>query len=89
MEEKEQTFGQSVRGKEGTHMQKESDLDFSPLPDETAMAQMAYAQWERAEAENMAEYISRRRTVDLASLVRQVMQEELTDTERTAISSSS
>ena len=66
-------------------MQKESELGFTPLPDEAAMAQLAYAQWERAEAENMAEYISRRRTVDLASLVRQVMQEELTDTERTAI----
>ena len=66
-------------------MQKESELDFSPLPDETAMAQLAYDDWERAEAETMAEYISRRRTVDLASLVRQVVDEELTDTERTAI----
>ena len=66
-------------------MQKESDSGFSPLPDEAAMAQLAYTDWERAEAENMAEYISRRRAVDLASLVRQVIDEELTDTERTAI----
>ena len=76
----EQKFGRSVRRKEGTRMQKESELDFSPLPDETAMAQLAYDDWERAEAETMAEYISRRRTVDLASLVRQVVDEELTDT---------
>ena len=38
-------------------MQKESGLDFSPLPDEAAMAQLAYTQWERAEAESMAEYV--------------------------------
>lgn len=66
-------------------MQKESYPDFSPMPDETAMAQLAYARWERAEAESMAEYIGRRRTVDLASLVRQVVQEELTPAQQTAI----
>ena len=66
-------------------MQKESDSGFSPLPDETAMAQLAYTDWERAGAETMAEYISRRRTVDLASLVRQVIDEELTDAQQTAI----
>ncbi len=66
-------------------MQKKSDSGFSPLPDEAAMAQLAYSRWESAEAETMAEYISRRRTVDLASLVRQVIEEELTDAERTAI----
>lgn len=66
-------------------MQKESELDFSPLPDEAAMAQLAYTQWERAEAESMAEYVSRRRTVDLAVLARQVVDEELTDAQRTAI----
>ena len=66
-------------------MLKESESGFAPLPDETAMAQMAYSQWERAEAESMAEYISRRRAVDLAALVRQIVDEELTDSERTAI----
>ena len=66
-------------------MQKESNPDFSPLPDETAMAQLAYSRWERAEAETMAEYVSRRRTVDLSTLVRQVVEEELTPAQRTAI----
>ena len=66
-------------------MSIESQADYAPLPDEAAMAQLAYARWERAEAESMAEYISRRRTVDLASLARQIVEEELTDTERTAI----
>lgn len=66
-------------------MQKEPNPDFSPLPDETAMAQLAYSRWERAEAESMAEYISRRRTVDLASLVRQVVEEDLTGTEQRVI----
>lgn len=73
------------RMKEGLNMQKESELDFSPLPDEVAMAQLAYARWERAEAETMAEYVSRRRTVDLAALVRQIVEEELTDTQKQVI----
>lgn len=62
-----------------------TQTEYSPLPDEAAMAQLAYSRWERSEAETMAEYITRRRTVDLASLVRQVAQEELTDTERSVI----
>ena len=66
-------------------MQKESERNFSPLPDEAAMAQLAYSQWERAEAESMAEYISRRRTVDLASLVRQIVEEELTGSEQLVV----
>ncbi|MBQ7542539.1 MAG: helix-turn-helix domain-containing protein [Clostridia bacterium] len=64
-------------------MQKEWDK--LPTPEEAAMAQLAYARWERAKAEDMAEYVSRRRTVDLAVLVRQVIDEELTDTERDVI----
>lgn len=46
------------------------------------MAKLAYARWEQSEAESMAEYACRRRTVDLASLVVQVMEDELTDTEQ-------
>ena len=63
-------------------MSMESQADFSPLPDEAAMAQLAYSRWERAEAETMAEYISRRRTVDLAALVRQAAEEELKEAEQ-------
>jgi DNA-binding CsgD family transcriptional regulator len=66
-------------------MSVESVSDFSPLPDETAMAQLAYSRWERAEAESMAEYVSRRRTVDLAALVRQVTEEELSDAEKQVV----
>lgn len=63
----------------------QQEWDFPPMPEEAAMAQLAYERWERAEAESMAEYVSRRRTVDLALLVRQVIDEELTPTERRVI----
>ncbi len=68
-------------------MQKENkhEPDFTPMPDEAAMAQLSYSRWERAEAESLAEYVGRRRTFDLSSLVRQVVQEELTDKERTVL----
>ena len=66
-------------------MHKEKPEDMAPMPEEAAMAQLAYAQWERAEAEDMAHYVSRRRTVDLALLVRQVIDEELTPVERQVI----
>lgn len=66
-------------------MHKEKPWDMAPMPEEAAMAQLAYHQWERAEAEDMAQYVSRRRTVDLALLVRQVIDEELTPVERQTI----
>lgn len=60
-----------------------NELDDLPLtPQEERMAKLAYARWEQSEAESMAEYARRRRTVDLASLVVQVMADELTDTEQ-------
>lgn len=66
-------------------MHKEKPWDMAPMPEEAAMAQLAYNRWERAEAENLAQYVSRRRTVDLALLVRQVINEELTPVERQTI----
>ena len=66
-------------------MHKEKEWEAPPAPDEAAMAQLSYQQWERAEAESMAEYVSRRRTVDLAALTRQAIDEELTPLERTVI----
>ncbi|MBQ7546893.1 MAG: transcriptional regulator [Clostridia bacterium] len=66
-------------------MHKEMPWDMAPMPEEAAMAQLAYNRWERAEAENLAQYVSRRRTVDLALLVRQVIDEELTPVERQTI----
>ena len=63
----------------------DTELDFSPMPDEAAMAHLAYSRWERAEAESLAEYVYRRRTVDLALLARQVINEELTAAERRVI----
>lgn len=66
-------------------MSVESEMDFAPMPDETAMAQLAYSRWERAEAETLAEYVGRRRTVDLAELAHQVVEEELTDTEKQVV----
>lgn len=46
------------------------------------MAQLSYSAWEQADAEDMAAFCSRRRTVDLALLARQVINEELLPTER-------
>lgn len=66
-------------------MRNKLDSDFEPMPDEVAMAQLSYSNWERAEAESLAEFISRRRTVDLAYLVRQIIAEELSDVERQAV----
>lgn len=66
-------------------MPKKPQIDFSPLPDEAAMARLSYAHWEQSEAETMAEYVIRRRTFDLAALVRQVIEEELTGTEQQVI----
>lgn len=59
--------------------------DISPSADEAAMASLAYSRWERAQAESMAEYIYRRRTVDLSVLADAVIQNELTDKEREVI----
>ena len=59
--------------------------DTSPTGDEAAMARLSYLQWERSNAEELAEYVYRRRTVDLAYLVSQVMQDELTKSERAAV----
>ncbi|MBR5618409.1 MAG: hypothetical protein IKW76_01595, partial [Clostridia bacterium] len=66
-------------------MPRKPQMDFSPLPDEAAMARLSFAHWEQSEAETMAEYVIRRRTFDLAALVRQVIEEELTGTEQQVI----
>jgi AraC-like DNA-binding protein len=75
-----------VHVKEGVKMPKKAELDFSPLPDEAAMARLSYSRWEQSEAETMAEYVTRRRTVDLAALVRQVIEEDLVGTEKQVVS---
>lgn len=59
-----------------------TDKDVSMSADEAAMASLAYRQWERAQAESMAEYVHRRRTVDLSVLVEDAIQNELTQRER-------
>ncbi|MDD6061216.1 MAG: sigma-70 family RNA polymerase sigma factor [Oscillospiraceae bacterium] len=59
--------------------------DISPSADEAAMASLAYSQWERAQAESMAEYVHRRRTVDLSLLADEVIRDKLTDKEREAV----
>lgn len=58
---------------------------YVPFADEASMAQLAYDRWARAQAENMAEFIYRRRTVDLAILLRQAIDEELNDNQRKMI----
>lgn len=59
--------------------------DLSPSSDEAAMARKSYLDWERSNAEEMAEYVYRRRTVDLSFLVGEAVNKELTDSERTVV----
>lgn len=59
--------------------------DTAPTFDEAAMARKAYLDWERSRAEALAEYVYRRRTVDLAALVGEAVQNELTAAERSAV----
>lgn len=59
-----------------------TDRDISMSCDEAAMASLAYRQWERSQAESMAEYVHRRRTVDLSMLLEDAIQNELTERER-------
>ena len=56
-----------------------------PFADEASMAQLAYSRWEQENAESMAEYVYRRRTVDLASLVQQAIREELNENQQKLI----
>jgi hypothetical protein len=59
--------------------------DFSPSFDEAAMARKSYLDWERANAEEMAEYVYRRRSVDLSFLVGEAVKNELTESERKVV----
>ena len=61
------------------------DNKIIPFADEASMARLAYSRWEQENAESMAEYIYRRRAVDLASLVRQAIREELNENQRNLI----
>ena len=56
-----------------------------PFADEAAMAQLAYSRWEQAHAEDMAEYVYRRRTHDLASLAHDAVAEVLSEQQQKMI----
>lgn len=60
-------------------------VESPPCFDEIAMAKKSYLDWERSNAEEMAEYIHRRRTVDLSFLVGEAVKKELSVSERTVV----
>ena len=57
----------------------------TPTSDEIAIAQQSYLNWERSQAEELAEYVSRRRTVELADLIGEIIDTELSEAERSLI----
>jgi len=59
--------------------------ELRPTCDEAAMARLSYLDWERSRAEELSEYVYRRRAVDLSFLAAEVVQSELTDSERGVI----
>ena len=66
--------------------QKETrNLRMLPVGDDTLLDAVAYSQYVRSEAEDADAYVRRRRTIDLAQLVQQVIEEELTDAQKQAV----
>ena len=59
--------------------------NITPTSDEIAAAQLSYLNWERSEAEEMAEYVSRRRTVELADLISEIIDNDLNVSQREVI----
>ncbi len=57
-----------------------------PTSDEAAMARLSYLDWERSQAEELAEYVYRRRSVDLSLLMGEAIANELTNAEQTVVS---
>ena len=61
------------------------NLRMLPVSDETLINAVAYSRWVRSEAEDADAYVRRRKTIDLAQLVQQVIEEELTDAQKQII----
>ena len=63
----------------------EREIGFVPFTDEASAARLSYERWEQAQAESLAEYTYRRRTVDLAALLHKAIGETLTEKQRRLI----
>ena len=63
----------------------EREISFVPFADEAALARLSYDRWEQAQAESLADYTYRRRTVDLASLLHKAIGETLTEKQQMLI----
>ena len=63
----------------------QSENSTVPFADEASLARLAYSRWEQQNAESMAEYIYRRRTVDLSVLLQKAIEEELNEKQRNLI----
>ena len=57
----------------------------APTYEEAALAEQSYLDWERSEYEGLVEYVWRRRNITLAAVTRNVIEEQLTSTERAVI----
>lgn len=60
-------------------------FDSDIFHDEAVLAHLAYRDWARSDAESMSEFVHRRRTVNLSVLVRDAIENVLSENEKTVI----
>ncbi len=61
------------------------NLRMLPINDEFLVDTVAYSRWVRSEAEDADTYVRRRKVIDLAQIVRSVIENDLTESQRTMI----